>query len=168
VARRAFFSFHFERDYWRASQVRQMGIIEGNPPCSDNEWEQVKRGGEGAIRAWIDGQLEGKSCAIVLVGSETTTRRWVTYEIESAWNSGKGVFGIRVHNLKDRNGAQAMVGGNPFDNLHFIQQPTKLLSSIAALHYPPYADSRDVYSHIHDNLEQWIEGAIELRGDFTL
>jgi hypothetical protein len=61
---------------------------------------------------------------------------WITYEIESAWNSGKGISGIRIHNLKDQSGAQPMQGDNPFDNLHFIQQPAKYLSSVAALHYP--------------------------------
>jgi len=44
--RYAFYSFHYEPDNWRAAQVRQMGVIEGNQPARDNDWEEVKRGGE--------------------------------------------------------------------------------------------------------------------------
>jgi hypothetical protein len=49
MARRAFFSFHFDADNWRASQVRNIRAIEGNPPTSDNDWETVKKGGDAAI-----------------------------------------------------------------------------------------------------------------------
>jgi hypothetical protein len=68
VPRKAFYSFHYD-DNWRAAQVRSMGVIEGNEPCSDNDWETVKGGGDPAIEKWIAEQLEGKTCAIVLVGS---------------------------------------------------------------------------------------------------
>ena len=45
MARRCFYSFHYDVDAWRASQVRNMGVIEGNAPVSDNDWESVKKGG---------------------------------------------------------------------------------------------------------------------------
>ena len=102
MARKVFFSFCFDDDHWRASQIRNMGALEGNVPCSDNDWEAVKRGGDAAIKRWIAGQLNGKSCAVVLVGARTANRPWVIHEIEEAWNAGKGVVGIRIHNLKDR------------------------------------------------------------------
>jgi hypothetical protein len=71
MARKVFYSFHFDNDHWRASQVRNMGALEGNSELSDNDWEAVKRGGDAAIQRWIDGQMLGRSCAVVLVGSET-------------------------------------------------------------------------------------------------
>ena len=37
-----FYSFHYNADNARASQVRNMGVVEGNRPATDNEWEQVK------------------------------------------------------------------------------------------------------------------------------
>lgn len=166
MARRVFFSFHFERDNWRASQVRSMGVIEGNPPCSDNDWEAIKRGGDSAVKRWIDGQLEGKSCVVVLVGSETAGRPWITYEITEAWNAGKGVVGVRIHNLRDRNQAQAVAGANPFSELHFAKEPSKLLSSVVALHNPPFSDSLRVYAYISKHLATWIEEAIQQRADF--
>ncbi len=66
MARRSFYSFHYKPDNWRAAQVRKMGVIEGNRPVSDNDWEQIKKGESKAIQNWIDGQLKGKSCTIVL------------------------------------------------------------------------------------------------------
>ena len=41
MARKAFYSFHYEPDNWRVAQVRSMGIIDGNKLASDNDWEEV-------------------------------------------------------------------------------------------------------------------------------
>ena len=96
MARRCFFSFHYKPDSWRASQVRNMGAIEGNVPVSDNDWEAVTRGGDSAIQKWIDGQLGGKSCTVVLVGQGTAGRKWINYEIEKSWNSSLGLVGVCI------------------------------------------------------------------------
>lgn len=50
MSRKVFYSFHFAPDSWRASQVRNVGIVEGNQPVSDNDWEDVKEGGNEAIQ----------------------------------------------------------------------------------------------------------------------
>ena len=92
--RRTFFSFHYKPDNWRAAQVRSMGVVEGNEPVSDNDWEEVTGGGDDAIKEWIDDQMKGRSCVIVLVGNKTAGRKWIKYEIEKAWNDGKGLLGI--------------------------------------------------------------------------
>jgi len=118
MARETFFSFHYVPDCWRASQVRNIGVVEGNQPCSDNDWEEVKKGGDAAIQAWIDGQLSGRSCEPVLIGANTAGRKWIKYEIEKAWNDGKGVVGIYIHNLLDANGNKATKGRKPVRRLH--------------------------------------------------
>ncbi len=43
MARRAFYSFHYIPDNWRASQVRNMGVVDGNKPATDNDWEAIKK-----------------------------------------------------------------------------------------------------------------------------
>src|SRR3546814_894075 len=101
MTRKAFYSFHYKPDNWRAAQVRSMGVIEGNKPASDNAWEDVKAGGDDAIQDWIDAQLKGKSVAIVLIGQNTAGRKWINYEIKKAWVDNKGILGIHIHNLKD-------------------------------------------------------------------
>lgn len=162
MARKVFYSFHYIPDNWRASQVRNIGVVEGNQPAKDNDWESVKRGGDAAIQKWIDGQLEGRSCAVVLIGSQTAGRKWITYEINKAWNDGKGVLGIYVHNLKDVAGEQSKKGANPLDYVTFKSTGAKL-STVAKTYDPPYTTSTNVYNHIKENLSAWIEEAIKIR-----
>lgn len=162
TTRYAFYSFHYEPDSWRASQVRNMGVVEGNEPARDHDWEQVKSGGEAAIKRWIDGQLNGRSCTVVLIGANTAGRKWIDYEIEASWNSGKGALGIHVHNLKNRFGHQCVKGSNPFS--HFsMKRDQSSLASIVRTYDPPFYDSQQVYRHINTNIAGWIEDAIEIR-----
>ena len=58
--------------------------------------------------------MKGKSCLVVLIGTSTAGRRWVNHEITKAWNDGKGVLGIYIHNLKNLAGQQSLKGSNPF------------------------------------------------------
>lgn len=162
MARRVFFSFHFKKDSWRASQIRNAGVVEGNEPVSDNDWEKIKAKGDKAIQAWIDQQLQGRSCAVVLIGSETAGRKWINYEIEKSWNDGKGLLGIYIHNLKDQDGNQSAKGRNPFDDF-VLQDSGKKLSSIVKAYDPPYSDSTKVYEYIKNNIAGWVEDAIKLR-----
>ena len=165
MARRTFYSFHYKPDNWRASQVRNMGVIEGNRPVSDNDWEQIKRGGDKAIQKWIDGQLKGKSCTIVLIGAKTAGRKWIDYEIEKSWNNEKGVLGIYVHNLLDADKNKSTKGKNPF--AHFtMKRDEKKLSSIVKAYDPPYSNSKNVYAYIKKNLATWVEDAISIRENY--
>ena len=162
MARRAFYSFHYVPDNWRASQVRNMGMVEGDAPVSDNDWETITRGGNAAIEKWIANQLLGKACTIVLVGQSTAGRKWITYEISESWNKKKGVLGIRIHNLKDVNQRQALAGLNPFDYVSFTKTNAKL-STVVRLYDPPYQDSAAAYKYIKDNISGWVEAAIAIR-----
>ena len=100
VKRQVFYSFHYDPDNWRAQQIRQIGAIEGNQPATPNNWEKVRRGGDRAIKQWIDGQMRGRSCTVVLVGSNTAGREYIDYEIVKSWNTGMGVVGIYIHGLQ--------------------------------------------------------------------
>ncbi|TFB13574.1 hypothetical protein E3U55_15755 [Filobacillus milosensis] len=162
MARKAFYSFHYKADNNRASQIRNMGVIEGNRTVTDNNWEKIKRGGDKAIQNWIDSQLHGKSCTVVLIGSNTAGRKWINYEIEKSWNDGKGLLGIYVHNLKNLQGNKEEKGDNPFDNFTMKRNNAKLSSIVKAIN-PPSKDSKKVYAYIQDNLLDWIEEAIEIR-----
>lgn len=163
MARKVFFSFHYVPDNWRASQVRNIGVIEGNQAVSDNKWEEVTSGGEAAIKDWISSELNGKSCALVLIGSNTAGRKWINYEIATAWNAGKGVAGIYVHNLKDSAGATSTKGANPFDSLTY---GTAKLSTVVPVFNPPGSTSTDVYKWIADNIEAIVEQAIANRAKY--
>ena len=160
MARKAFYSFHYNPDNWRAGQVRNMGVIDGDQPASDNDWETITRGGDAAIQRWIDNQLDGKSVAIVLIGSNTAGRKWINYEIKKAWGENKGIFGIHIHNIKDKTGNQTTKGSNPFSGIIVAD---KNLGSIVKTYDPPYTTSTEVYNYIRLNLAGWIETAISVR-----
>ena len=164
MTRSVFFSFHFNTDAWRASKIRNMGVVDGNKPVNDNDWETVKKGGDAAIERWIDGQIKGRSCGVVLVGSETASRKWVRKEIVKLWDAKKGVVGIRIHNITDADDKKSVLGDNPFDKIT-IGGTTNKLSTKVKLYNPPYSESKDVYQYIKDNIDAWVEEAINLRNN---
>lgn len=163
MTRNVFFSFHFDNDSWRAGQVRNMGVLDGNEPVSANDWESVKRGGDAAIERWISGQMKGRTCAVVLVGAETSSRPWVKYEIKKAWADGLGLVGVRIHGLKNKLGLTSGKGANPFDSFN-VSGTT--LSQIVTLFEPTGSDSQAVYANIHDNLDKLVEAAIKIRARY--
>ena len=67
MARKVFFSFHYERDLWRVNVVRNSGMVEGLSAAGFNDqslWEETKRRGDDAIRKLIDSGLNGSSVVI--------------------------------------------------------------------------------------------------------
>lgn len=162
MTRKCFYSFHYVPDHARASQVRNIGVIEGNQPVSDNDWESVTRGGAAAIEKWINQQISGKTCAVILVGSGTANRKWINYEIVRAWDQGLGVVGINIHGLKNFDGETSTKGNNPFD--YITHGPSgKLLSNIAKLYDPSGDDSKARYNWISTYLSDAVEEAINIR-----
>lgn len=162
MTRRVFYSFHYQPDATRASQVRNIGAIEGNRPATDNDWETVKKGGDAAIKRWIAGQMQGKSCTVVLIGENTAGRKWINHEIIESWNQGMGVVGIRIHGLKDLNRLTASQGGNPFDRI--THGPSKdNLSTIVKCYNPGGRTSQDKYAWIKEHLAAAVEEAIIIR-----
>lgn len=167
MARKVFYSFYFKNDYWRTQQVRNIGVIEGNKPVSANDWEEVKKNGDSSIQKWIDDNIFGKSCLIVLVGDETANRKWVKYEIKKAWDDGKGVLGIRIHKLKHSDGNQSLAGENPFSQFSIkFDGKDKCLDEIVKLYNRNSNDSQEVYNFISENIENWVENAIEIRKQY--
>lgn len=168
MARHVFFSFHYLPDSSRVSQVRNVGVVEGNPPAHDNDWEKITRGGDAAIQSWIDSQLKGRSCTAVMIGAATAGRKWIDYEIAKSWNDGKGLLGVYIHNLKDFRQQQAFKGANPFAKFTMNRDKTRTLDTIVKAYDPPYSDSRAVYAYIRDHFEEWIDSALHIRQDWGL
>jgi hypothetical protein len=163
MARRVFYSFHYDADNWRVSQIRNIGLIEGNRPATDNDWEVVKRRGDTAIKKWIDSQLDERSCTVVLIGTNTAGRKWINYEIKSTWNQGKGLVGIHIHGLLDKNGQSSQKGSNPFSGFTISNNKKSQLSSIVKCYDPAGYKSTDIYASISANISGWIEEAIRIR-----
>lgn len=157
--RQVFYSFHFDNDVMRVQQIRNIGVIEGNTPVSANDWEEIKRKGDQSIEKWIDENMKYRSCVIVLVGSDTSNRKWVKHEIKKAWADGKGLLGIYIHNIKCPRNGICKPGNNPFDQFYVNEKP---LSKIVKCYNP---NPSDAYNDIANNIDSWIEEAIKIRNN---
>ena len=160
--RKVFYSFHYDNDCWRVQQIRNMGIVDGDEPVSCNKWEEIKRNGDNAIKTWINNSITSCSCLVVLIGSQTANRKWVQYEIKRAWETGKGVLGIRIHNLENQYKETCSAGLNPFDKFYFKNGfgGIHLLSDIIDCFEPA---KYGTYNDIKNNIDILVEKAILLR-----
>lgn len=156
--RQVFFSFEYIKDVWRASQIRNMGKVSNDSTFSDNDWEQVKSKSDAEIKKWIDSQMAMRSCIVVLIGKTTSTRKWVKYEIEKAYELNKGIVGIFIHNLEDKSGNQTDKGANPFYSV--FTNDGERLSNFVTCFDSIYCLSKNVYADIAENIEDLIEEAI--------
>ncbi len=104
MARRVFFSFKYKEDVSRAMVVRNSWVAQGKEAAGfidAADFEKLEEQGDDAIRNWIDGQLEGTSVTVVLVGEKTCNSRWIKYEIEKSIENGKGLLGIDISKIKN-------------------------------------------------------------------
>jgi hypothetical protein len=162
MARRVFFSFHYDQDILRVGQIRNSGIVLAPGDTAAGfidgaSWESVKRKGADAVRKWINDELHGTSVTVVLIGSETAQREWVNYEIVESVKRSNGLFGVYIHNVKDLNGRTTYKGPNPFDYLHWQNGQGAPLSST----YPTYDW---VVDDGRKNLSAWVEKAAQVAG----
>lgn len=162
MARRVFFSFHYDEDVNRSMIVRNSWVTQGKEAAGfidKAEFEKIKRNGENAVCKWIDKQLEGTSITIVLIGKETLNRPFVQYEIIKSIERGNAIIGIHIHNLRDMITQRTTVKGNPHTIIGYYNDGT-----------PAYFDyiCDDLYDYLEDNgyynLGSWIEKAALKKG----
>lgn len=161
MARKVFFSFHFENDSMRAAQVRNSNVItakgiDANGFIDAAQWETVKKGTEQSIKNWINNQLNGTSVTVVLIGSQTVdingyVRPWIKYEIDQSINKGNGILGVYIHKCNHPRDGVDVKGKNPFEQLSFHGTSTKLSSKYRVYDW--------IDNNGRDNLGSWIEQA---------
>lgn len=155
MARKTFFSFHYERDAWRAANVRNSGVLSDDEESGfidAVDWEKIEREGDGAIKRWIQDQLKGTTATVVLIGAETAQREWVLYEIRESWKRGNAVLGVRIHGIKDRDGNTDSYGANPLDAIKL--EGGAALSTVCKT-YDWVVDKG------REHLGEWIEEAVQ-------
>jgi hypothetical protein len=117
MARRTFFSFHYQRDIWRANVVRKSGVVIGQAAAGFQDaslWEEAKKKGDAAIKKMIDDALKGTTVTVVLIGAKTAGRKYINYEIEKSIERGNGIIGVHIHNIKNQKGETDVKGDVPF------------------------------------------------------
>lgn len=147
MARRAFFSFHYQRDIFRANVVRNSWVTQDREAAGFFDaslWEDAQTKGEAAIRALIDDALKNTSVTVVLIGRETASRSYVKYEIEQSIARDNGLLGVRIEKIKDVSGNVDDAGANPLPS-----------------EYPLYLWNKD---DGYTNLGSWVEKAAKAAG----
>lgn len=161
MARRVFFSFHYERDIWRAGRVRNSWVTQDRESAGfwdAASWEEVKKKGEESIKRWINKQLEGTSVTVVLIGAETSSRKYVIYELEQSHKRGNGMLGIYIHNMKDSDGKTDKKGSDTFGDIFTDEKGEKKYFWQL---YPTYDW---VNNNGYNNLGDWVEKAAKKAG----
>lgn len=157
MARQTFFSFRYKADNWRAANIRNSWVTKDRKAAGffdSAEWEEVKKKKDSDIEKWIDGQLNGTSVTVVLIGSDTAGKKWIDYEITASHKKGNGMLGIYIHKKKDKDGKTTTKGKNPFDKWNFKRGEE-------VVEYPTYDwVDNDGYNNIGD----WIEAAAKAAG----
>ena len=147
IGRRVFFSFHYERDIWRANQVRNSWLTKSNREAAGfwgaAEREEVKKKGNSSIKHWLNKVLNSTSVTVTLIGNKTSERKFVQYEIKESLKRSNGLIGIYIHNLKDQNGKTDIKGSDPFVKLGY--------TGIKTYDW--------VNNNGYENLGDWIEAA---------
>lgn len=157
MARHVFFSFYYEKDIWRVSQIRNSWLLKPNREAAGfwdaASWETVKKQGTEAVKRWINTQMEGTSVTVVLIGSETASRPYVRYEIDRSREKGNGILGIYIHNMKDQNGRISLQGSNPL-----------VRNGRQSIPICPYLVYDWVQHDGYNNMGTWIEAAARTAG----
>jgi hypothetical protein len=120
MARRVFFSFHYQRDIFRANVVRNSWVTQDREAAGfwdASLWEEAQKQGDAAIRKMIDEGLKNTSVTAVLIGKETSGREWVRYEVRESHKRGNGLLGVYIHGIKDIAGLTDAKGDNQFGEI---------------------------------------------------
>ncbi len=102
MARRVFFSFHYQRDIFRVNQIRSIPNITGCAAAGFQDaslWEDAEKKGEAAIKKLIDDGLNNTSVTVVCIGEKTAGRKYINYEIQQSIDRGNGLVGIQISHL---------------------------------------------------------------------
>ncbi|WP_069997902.1 TIR domain-containing protein [Cellulosilyticum sp. I15G10I2] len=104
MARRVFFSFHYDNDINRSMTVRNSWVTQGKEAAGfvdKADFERIKRQGQKVVENWIDGQLNGTSVTVVLIGADTLNRPFVQYEICKSLERNNGIVGVHINRVRD-------------------------------------------------------------------
>lgn len=162
MARRVFFSFHYTNDVWRANVVRNSWVVKDSKEAAGfvdaADFEEVQKGGDSAIKKWIDDQLHNTSVTVVLIGSDTSNRDYVKYELQKSYARGNGMLGIYIHGIKNQAGNTSTKGSNQFGE---IGKDSNGKSVYFSVNYTTY-DWVD--NDGFNNMGAWIEAAAKAAG----
>jgi len=150
MARRTFFSFHYQADVTRANVVKNSWVTrdrEDSGFFDSSAFERAQRTDEASLKAFLNNAMDGSSVVCVLVGNQTAARRWVRYEIQRGIWESKGIVGVRVHTIADlRSQAPTVAGPNPLDMIGVYPYQGSLYLAERVNVFSKWENSRDFTS----------------------
>ncbi len=162
MTRKTFFSFHYRKDVWRAMQVKNSWVTKDDKKAAGfidaADFEKIQKEGEDAIKRWINKQLDGTSVTVVLIGSDTSKRSYVKYELKKSYEKDNGMLGIYIHKKEDEDKNTSTKGSNWFGE---IGKDSKGKSVYFSTNYKCYDWIDD---DGYNNMGKWIEAAARKAG----
>jgi len=118
MARRTFFSFHYQPDVWRAWNVRNCWVVRPEDQVErgffdSSVFEAKKKESDDSLKNFLRDGLANTSVTCVLAGTDTWSRRWVRYEIARSGLKGSGLLTVFIHGIKNSDGKPATKGADP-------------------------------------------------------
>lgn len=163
MARRTFFSFHYKPDVSRAWIVRNswvtkvaQGQREDAGFFDSSVFEAKERESDDVLKRFLRDGLANTTVTCVLVGKQTTLRRWVRYEIFQSFMRCNGLLAIRVHSIPNLQKATSEAGPNPFDDLAFQIAGDRM--RFKEYYTTGWGDAKDVSSMPLNNLVYNLRG----------
>lgn len=170
MARKVFFSFHYQNDIFRVNTIRNHKLMKGGYQeagyFDHSLWETVKKDSDLAIKRMINRGLQDTTVTVVLIGSQTANRTWVNYEIAKSYERGNGLLGIYIHQIRCAQSQRTdFRGANPFDFIHLEFPPRLCYMATSPI---PLSNFYPIYDWIDDNgynnFKHWIETAARNAG----
>lgn len=166
MARKVFFSFHYQRDIFRVNVVRKSNMVKGAVESGyfdSSLWEEAKTKGDEAIKRLINDALDNTSVTVVLIGRETASRPYVLYEIEQSLARGNGLLGVYIHNIPDPRSPLGgleipLRGENPFGKVYERSVVLPVPLSLRVRCYDWVSDAG------YKNFGSWVEQAAREAG----
>ncbi|HKA45956.1 MAG TPA: TIR domain-containing protein [Burkholderiales bacterium] len=80
-------------------------------------WADATMAGPSTIRRLLSSALDNTSVTCVLIGPQTSSRRWVRYEIVESMERRNRLLGIHINGIPDKSRQPGPAGPSPFEQL---------------------------------------------------
>ncbi len=122
MARFVFFSFAYEDvKNFKVNIIRNNWLLKNSEDSfvDGSIWEKSKEKKTSELKSLIEYGLLKTSVTVVLIGQNTSGRRWVNYEIIKSFEKGNGILAVYINRVKGKTGLTRR-GKNPLDRLGFL------------------------------------------------
>lgn len=145
MARRTFFSFHYQEDVWRAWNVRNCWVVNNDRQSvgffDGSVFEASKKEGDDALKVFLRDGLNNTSVTCVLTGQLTASRRWVRYEIVRSVLKGNGLLAVDIHGVKNKAQVTGVKGADPLAEVGVYRSNDKIFfAELKGGRWVKYAD----------------------------